>query len=246
MDTQPTNLNQPITTSQPVVPIVPVAQKSSHLIPILLSSLITALILVGFYLLFLNENEKNTIAGSASTPTVSDTSESNELLYAKEADDADLVHYVLKDKKSSIDYPKGWTIVDNSQQLDLDGQLQWSQDIVLTKDGYTLTSRNPINWGPGICIFPESPDYNKDDVYGSKYATYTEIAGQNGNYRRVKTTNPENSKLQSWGICVKVEPNGYSDVVGFGGAGYTTPLQYDESILATMDEILMSIKKEKL
>ncbi len=158
-----------------------------------------------------------------------------------------LIHYVLKDKSSSLDYPSNWEITDGTKQEDLyqDGKLQWAQSISLSYQGYKLTSDNPLAWGPGVCIFPDSSDYSKDQVYGEKYPTYVEFSNQNGIYRRVKVVGGENIKEQRWGICTKESSGGYGGVSGFGRSEYITPLQYDEKILSTMDKILMSITKKK-
>ena len=156
--------------------------------------------------------------------------------------DSNMIHYVLKDKVSTIDYPKVWKIVDNTKPIDLyqDGKPQWSQDVELTLNDYKISSRNPLAWGPSACIFPDSPQYNEDVVFGEKYASYVEFSNSKGIYRRTKTTGMNNN-LQNWSICTKDSSGGFAGVSGFGGSSYITPQSYDESTLSAMDAILMSM-----
>jgi hypothetical protein len=155
---------------------------------------------------------------------------------------ANLQHSVLKDGKSSVDFPSDWQLTDKTSQFDLyqDNNLQWSQSVVISKNNYQISSSNPLAWGPGICLFPDSPDYNKEGQ-GTKFSTYTEFTKLGTTYRRVKTQST--SQTQTWGICSELTgQTGFGDVSGFGSTSYTTPLQYDEKILSTMDTILMSMQ----
>ena len=155
---------------------------------------------------------------------------------------SNIIHYVLKDKVSTIDYPKGWKLTDNTKQLDIyqDGKLQWSQDVTLEFLGYKITSKNPLAWGPSVCIYPDSPEYKNGDVYGVEYATFTEFSNANQTYRRSLTSDPESEK-QTWSICSK-SGNSYGGVSGFGASSYVMPQSYDEPTLSVMDDILMSMK----
>lgn len=156
--------------------------------------------------------------------------------------ESNMIHYVLKDKVSTIDYPKGWKIIDNTKQIDLyeDGKPQWSQDIELTLNDYKISSRNPLAWGPTACIFPDSPEYKKGDVYGEEYSSFTEFSNSKLTYRRSITSKPESEK-QTWIICSKSTGGRYGGVSGFGASSYITPQSYDESTLSAMDDILMSM-----
>jgi hypothetical protein len=155
---------------------------------------------------------------------------------------SNMIHYVLKDKVSTIDYPKNWKLTDNTKQLDIyqDGKLQWSQDLTLEFLDYKIMSKNPIAWGPSVCIYPDSPEYKNGDVYGVEYATFTEFSNANQTYRRSLTSDPESEK-QTWSICSK-SGNSYGGVSGFGASSYVMPQSYDEPTLSVMDAILMSMK----
>lgn len=74
MDTQPINLEQPTINPDPITTsVLPPTPKSSHLLPMLLSSLVTALILVGIYFLFLNKTPQ-TITSNPSPSTIASPS----------------------------------------------------------------------------------------------------------------------------------------------------------------------------
>ena len=154
-------------------------------------------------------------------------------------------HTILKDNKSSVDYPRDWKLTDNTKQVDFynDGILQWQQDIIIKKDGYTLESMNPLAWGPNACLFPDSPDYDKDQAFGEKYGDYTEFSNSQVVYRRVKLPQiPTQPPIARFGICTsKSGPAGFGMVAGYGSTTYTAPLNFDESILKIMDNILLSI-----
>lgn len=83
MDTQPNIIDQPAITPAPVVPIladtaasdrnfVP-GSKPSHLVPVILSSLITALVLFGGYFYYTNFNPKNLVLYPSATPVSTPT-----------------------------------------------------------------------------------------------------------------------------------------------------------------------------
>ena len=154
----------------------------------------------------------------------------------------------LKDDKSTLILFDGWTLIDNTKQFDLyqDGNLLWSQDVVIKYGEYSITSRNPLAWGPGICIFPDHKDYNNFEGMGTKYEKYTEFVSSEATYRRVSSISPTNPNQLTWVICSKMGQMGeFSSVAGYGFASYTTPLNPDSNTLATMDEILLSMQSNK-
>ncbi len=114
MDTQPVNTNQPIFTpvgagtSRPIEQVIPSivegSKSSSHLLPIILSSLITIIILVGIYFLFFNKTPKTTTANPSPTPTSSATASA----------DPTSTWQTYTDTKNNflLKYPKDLSIVD--------------------------------------------------------------------------------------------------------------------------------------
>lgn len=89
MDTQPIINNQqntpvgadyhpPVSPISPVIPSVAEGSKpSSHLFPIILSSLVTILILVGVYFLFLNKTPKSITINPSPTPTLASSAKAS-------------------------------------------------------------------------------------------------------------------------------------------------------------------------
>jgi hypothetical protein len=151
-------------------------------------------------------------------------------------------HYILKDGKSTVDYPSDWQLTDKTIQqnaeLDQNGNPEWSQEVSITKDDYTIYSRNPLAWGPDVCFFADFP--KNDSFVGTEYNSYTEFTKNGTIYRRVKTST---AQTQGWTVCSKQSgQNGFGTVSGFGNTTYSTPLQYDEKTLSTMDSILMSMQ----
>lgn len=156
--------------------------------------------------------------------------------------------FTTKDGKFILEYPVGWTLVDNSKNIDLynDGKFQFAQDVTISKDGYKFISRNPLAWGPSGCVFPDSSSY-KEPIDGpmTKYDTYTEFQCGGTVCRRVKLVIPSevNNNYVSWGVCSKEKSSGmFGSVAGFGTVSYQSPINYDEKTIQTMDQILASFR----
>jgi len=131
MDTQPIINNTPITpvgagSSRPLEPVIP--PKSSHLLPIILSSLLTALVLFGIYFLFLNKTPKIITTNSTPTPTVSTAELASADPTSTWQTYTDTIHQYL------ISYPATWKEENNPNvaQTNLIGRemavsITWSQ-----------------------------------------------------------------------------------------------------------------------
>lgn len=244
MDTQIDTTTQSIPYAEPTpttIPTAPYSQPKSSKLPLIFMTIIALFATAAacyLYIYPITKQVSDLTTSPSPLPSVESQLEASNL-------PSNITHYVLKDNTSSLDYPTGWTIVDNTKQINLDGDLKWSQDIKISNNGYILSSRNPLNWGPGFCIFPDSPEYNQEVIGpGEKYATYTEFTMNDGVYRRVKSSGGSDPKVQRWGICTK-NSGGFGSVSGFGDTSYESPLIYDEKILDSMDKILMSIKVKK-
>ncbi|MFZ3301696.1 MAG: hypothetical protein WA152_03225 [Microgenomates group bacterium] len=152
--------------------------------------------------------------------------------------------YTDLDKKHTFKYPSDWVLKDDSEYVDLysDGKIQLQQNIVLSKGEYKITSYNPLAWGPSACIYSDSPVFEGPST---KYDSFVEIKGLSSILRRAKNEYPPEVKKDdlTWSICSKEKTSEFFVTVAwFGGASYTTPINYDESILKTMDQIIGSFK----
>ncbi len=101
MEDQPIATQQSITNPEPVITPLITPPKSSHLIPIILSSLITAIILVGSYYLLLSKK-----TDSVSTPSPSETTSNN----VKMDPTADWKTYDNTTLKIQLKHPNDWTV----------------------------------------------------------------------------------------------------------------------------------------
>jgi len=153
--------------------------------------------------------------------------------------------YITKDQKYSLYYPSDWMLDDQSKDVDLynDGKIQFRHDISISKGTYVFKSYNPLAWGPGICMYPDSPPFDGPGG-GDITENYVEVKGNDGTYRRPEqsTYQVPPSKLR-WFICKKEDNNAFTSVSVFGSTWYDTPPSYDKNMLIIMDQILESIKK---
>lgn len=151
--------------------------------------------------------------------------------------------FTTKDGKFSIKYPPDWTLADQSKEVDLynDGNIQLSQDISISKNSHVFRSRNPLAWGPGVCIFPDSPPFEGPS---QEFKDFIEVKTNSFTFRRPKTTQTTTTNDLRWTICAKeaTPPGNFTNVAGFGTAWYETPISYDEKLLKVMDQIFSSFK----
>ena len=149
----------------------------------------------------------------------------------------------LKNQVSTISTPASWQVIDNSVQTDLnqDGNLTWLQKVQVKNGDYQIASENPGNWGPHGCYFPDSKEYADEIVYGDKYASYIEFASEKATCRRTQANTQSIQGKITWGVCCKTSGNDFSNLAGFGGVSYESPANYEEEILRTMDQIVLTI-----
>lgn len=69
--------------------------------------------------------------------------------------------YTSQDKKYTFKYPSDWTLHDESRYVDLyqDGNTQFQYEVSISKDEHIFKSRNPLARSPGVCLYPDSPDF---------------------------------------------------------------------------------------
>jgi hypothetical protein len=151
-------------------------------------------------------------------------------------------HYVLKDGTSSLDYPPGWTITDNTQEISnpYTNKLEWIQDVSLKKGDYSLTSKFSIE--PHGCNFSDTPE-EYVDVTGDQFDDFSETTINGLKYRKSKIMTEENTYF--WRICSDYSfkyQGTYTSRAGFGHVAYGTPIKYDENILSEMDQIMASMR----
>lgn len=156
---------------------------------------------------------------------------------------ADWKTYTTEDKKFSIKYPPDWTLIDGSKKVDLynDGNFQLSQDISISKNGHIFRSYNPLAWGPGVCIFPDSPKFEGPS---QEFSDFVELESISGVYRRPKTPIlQQDGKNYRFTICAKeVSSGNFTNVVGFGTTWYEVPTKYDPQLILVLDKIFSTFK----
>jgi hypothetical protein len=155
-----------------------------------------------------------------------------------QSDTSTWITFITKDNKYSIKYPSDWVLEDKSEEIDLygDGNTQLAHEIIISKNNHKFISRNPLAWSPSVCLYPDSQPYNGPSEI---YQDFVEMKNQNNVYRRPRRSTYQTQNTLSWTICkMETNTNNFTTYSGFGVAWYETPMQYNEQILETLDQIL--------
>ena len=135
-----------------------------------------------------------------------------------------------------IKYPAEWSIENIPQGFSIN------------QGNYKIVFSFPSAFGPGICIFADSPDFNKNDpddpiMMASKCpGKYVEINGEGFTFRRKETPNmsPEGKQNGQWTIYVKDKDGNFVTVPPIV---YEIPTSnYDVSRIELMDQILSTFQ----
>lgn len=213
--------NEPI---ERVTPNVVEGDKSSHLLPIILSSLITVLVLVGGYFLFLNNNPKNITTNPSPTPISSiNPSASVDPISTWKT-------YTNNTHKITFKYPQTWILDDSTANEPLNARIQLTKDqafisMQLKLDGIGGSGRNyqgvPYEFA-GLKLYK----YHVDNTYNN---------------------------TQGWGITDSLNQSlgffvysgkPYSITLTYPNALLNTP--EEKSLLAEFDQILATFKYSQL
>lgn len=133
METSQINLEQPI-----LVPPSNQVPKTSHLIPVVISSLVTTIILVGSYFLFIKNTPKNVVSTPTPSPLASVLPSSDPT--------ANWYTYTDQKYKYSFKYPSSWTDLTTNEE----------------KAQGSFTIETDIKERIHGVIFKGSPDYEND------------------------------------------------------------------------------------
>ena len=155
--------------------------------------------------------------------------------------------YIVPHKGYQIKYPEDW-------KLDTSSDALWSQDLspvdrapsfTLSKKDYSMTFKFPDAFAPGMCIFPDNPDFTKplsDDssflnIY--KCSEYTQVKGNYGAmYRRI-IVKPSKSDLTVFSVYTKTNDKWVTiPVINY----YLLTKPDNTDILIQMDKILSTFK----
>lgn len=134
-----------------------------------------------------------------------------------------------------VKYPDDWMVGTSSTGFSI------------KKDDYKIVFTFPSAFGPGICIFSDSPDFTKNDpndpiMMGSKCpGKYIEIKGEQFIFRRkdMSNTSPEGKQNGQWTIYVKDKDGNFVTVPPIG---YETPISFDSQTILLMDQILSTFR----
>jgi hypothetical protein len=185
MDTQPTSIQEPIIVPDLVAPpILTPSPKSSHMLPILISSLITALILFGGYFVFINFYPKNLILYPSPSPIIelsSPTPTADPTISWKT--------YTNTTHMVSFKYPEGWMLT-----LE-DDQAKMNASIKLTKDEATIHMIFGVDGIGGVGVDYVGTPFVLDGNKVFKYKTHN-------TYNNSETTGITDSLKESLGVLM--------------------------------------------
>jgi len=114
----------------------------------------------------------------------------------------------------------------------------------LKKDDYKIVFSSPkLDSIPSICIFPDHPDFNTEDINiinNKCLENYVEFVGDSFTFRRkdIEDTTIIEKQNSKWIIYIKNLTNNFISVP----ISYETPDNYNSSIIAQMDQILSTYK----
>lgn len=137
---------------------------------------------------------------------------------------------VLSFSKYTLDTPSDWA----AQRT----QGQDNDKLTLTKNGYSLEIYEAA-FGGGGCLYPgDAPS-----EFAQTFSSFVEIQNANGFvFRRSPVAA---SGKTAWTVCQKNTSDGsFGAPTQFGGISISGPVTANESLLAEIDSILTSLKKE--
>lgn len=233
METQPIATNQPPLAPvgagiiPPVQPVIPTAvegsKSSSHLLPIIFSSLVTIVILVGGYFLFLNKPQQAITTNSSPLPSVTALASADPISTWKT--------YTNNVRKYSIKYPENWVIDSSKAETsteDLEGAF-----LNFSNGSYELSIVWPSAFGPQICLFDDESRVGAPEFASYCEGKFIEIAS--GSKRRLEKPEILSDRVQ-WSVYSKNKE--YHVTVP--PISYSAPVKYNEQEIKTMDQILSS------
>ena len=132
-------------------------------------------------------------------------------------------------EKYSIEYPSDWTL--DTSKAEIENNDPIGAELSIFKGNYKITIMWPSAYGPGICIFDDQYRSNAPEMANYCEGSFKDII-QNSKRRLVKPEVFDNHT--QWEVYTK--NNNY--FVTVPPTRYSAPVQYDENIIGTMDQIL--------
>ena len=230
--------------STPIVPVSPLPQSppKTPTWKYIIIVVVTMLVALGATYLLLLKFSPPKSSEEVGSETITETSEEDT---ASIIIDVYRATHALKDGKSTVGVPAEWTIIDNSEQLDVNGILTWFPKVVIKNGDYQVASTTASSLAPQICLFPDNPQFLDSKSVGIKYEEYKAFTGNGGEeYRFVSSPSKSDPGKLTWTICKKeINSNNFTTFSGFGVTTFVTPLQYDEIKLQAMEYAVLDINK---
>ena len=144
------------------------------------------------------------------------------------------------DKKSGLSFnlyslsvPLDWTEKRESQTPN-------DEKLILEKNGYQISIFQAATGG-AMCQYPGDPEFEGP---GSKYTIFTDLTTKAGtNVRRSGNDTVYNGKI-GFTLCQKHSEGTFGQPTNYGHVSYSLPQNYNQSMLAEMDEIISSLVKK--
>ena len=144
----------------------------------------------------------------------------------------------------SIKYPPEWNI-DSSQAENYNQETGQSAELTIYKGKYKLRILWPAAYGPGICLFDDQSRDGAPEMASYCEGEYVEFTNQSQSVHR-RLVNPKSNVAETgivydeaeWEVYTQESNNKY--FVTVPPIRFTAPLQYQQSSIKIMDQILAS------
>jgi hypothetical protein len=151
----------------------------------------------------------------------------------------------------TLDPTTNWKTYTSSNNYQVKYPIDWnvateSSGFTVFKGDYKIIFTFPSAYGPGICIFSDSPDFNNPYTDNPILAAskcpgeYVEFKGISGTFRRRSTPNTDSLLSGYWSIYTRDQEGNFVTVPP---TSYMVPTpEYDKSTILLMDQILSTFK----
>lgn len=240
MDTtspQPATSTPPANSQPPVPPGPEKKHGSSKIVKIALLVVLGTLLLSGGYYFGTQTTkpEEKMVPQTAPTatpteslpsPTITTTSQKTKTVKGGLSGETSFKPY-------TIQVPEGWV---DAHETTVAASID---KLTLTKNGYSLIIYQAAVGGGG-CLYPG----DKPTEMASTFTDFAPITATDAQFRRSWNLPENGAKVISYTICQKAPDNSYGNVTGFGVINAVSPNPANAVVLAEIDNMLASLKKE--